>query len=87
MKIKIELDISNEIEQFNNAIDAWKEASGNRDTELKKAYVADRKDLREVLHYFQEGNLKKAYNKASYLDTIVRDVIPNSVWRILENNH
>ena len=85
MKIKIELDISNEIEQFNNAIDAWRNKGD--DEIANKVYAKDRKDLREVLHYFQEGNLKKAYNKASYLDTIVRDVIPNSVWRILENNH
>ena len=86
MKINIELDITKEVEQFNDSIAAWKD-NGEGDINLKKVYAQDRKDLREVLRCLKKGYLKTAYDRASFLDSIVRGQIPDSVWKILEYNH
>ena len=80
MKIKIERDITAEVDSFEKAIDAWKDDTA--DAHMKKAYAADRKGLKNVLNLFKKGKLKEAYQVAWDLDTIVRDQIPDKVWKI-----
>lgn len=52
--------------------------------ELMKMTYADARDLHVVGGYMIQGDFDRAYKLACKLDTAVRDVIPNSVWRYLE---
>lgn len=70
------------IENFKQSIKAWKENEATKD--LKKVYAKDRKDLMEVCKYLRSGKYKEAQQKAYWLDTIVRDQIPNGVWKFME---
>ena len=62
-------------------------ASGKKafkgEADMLKVYSNDAKDLREVAKLLREGKVKDAYRKAQYLDTLVRDVIPESPWRFM----
>jgi hypothetical protein len=45
---------------------------------------SDAANLAMIGQYMIEGNFDAAYALASELDTLVRDEIPNSVWKYLE---
>ena len=56
----------------------------DRDSSMLKMYREDRKDFREIVSFMKEGKWDKAYKKAYYLDTAVRDCIPYSSWGLME---
>ena len=85
MKIKIEIDITEQIRDLGNTIDQWR-CSSEEDKEFGKMYTADRKQMTKVLNLLKEGKLKQAYNTAHRLDTILRDNIPDSVWKLLDTH-
>ena len=75
------------ITEFKEAIKDWNDPKA--DKEMKKVYMADRKDLRQIVSLMMSGKIKEASEKAYWLDTIVRDVIPNSAYDYITNekNH
>lgn len=49
-------------------------------TEPAHLNSSDKRDLKLVKKYYDEGNLKEAMNYASRLETIVREEIPSKIW-------
>ena len=76
MKITSEM-----ISKFRKNILAWQPSKYTQD--IKHVYAQDRKQLMQVFSLVKEGKLSQAGEKAYWLDTIVRDQIPNSVYRII----
>jgi len=70
------------IAEFEKAIKGWK-ACADDDNEMKRVYISDRKDLRKVLSLIKVGKIEEASIKAYWLDTVVRDVIPNDVYNYI----
>jgi hypothetical protein len=70
-------------EEFKSAISNWKDP--NDDEVMEKVYRSDREDLKEVLELLQKGDFEKAWAKAQRLDTIVRDLIPDLAWNLMES--
>lgn len=50
-------------------------------TEPAHLNSSDKRDLKLVKKYYDEGNLKQAMNYASRLETIVREEIPPKIWQ------
>jgi len=50
------------------------------DLELWEMTVSDTDDLIMVVDLVEKDEISAAFEKASYLDTAVRDVIPTEVW-------
>jgi hypothetical protein len=50
------------------------------DLDLRKSYFEDARDLRAVAKLVSKGEREAARSLAWNLDTIVRDMIPRSVW-------
>ena len=84
MKVKITIDITKPVRDFEKAIKAW-DCGKEDEKDLSAADAADRKDLQKVLDLFKKGEFKKSFNAAWGLDTIVRDQIPDSVYDICHN--
>lgn len=74
--------ITEALNQFQESIKNWKAGDGNHD--LDNVYAADRKQLRIVLILCRQGEWIKAKNAAHRLDTIVRDVIPQKAWDLMQ---
>jgi hypothetical protein len=51
-----------------------------KDKEFAKVYRSDARNLKEVARLVRQNKLVEAANKASRLDTIVRDIIPEGPW-------
>lgn len=80
MKINVQVDITNEINEFTHSIDCWTSPA----YELEYAYKADRRDMTRVLELIKKGKIKEARCMADCLDTCVRYNIPKSVWKLLK---
>jgi hypothetical protein len=52
-----------------------------KDKEFAKVYRSDARNLKEVARLVRQNKLVEAANKASRLDTIVRDIIPEGPWQ------
>ena len=50
-------------------------------SEAKHLNSSDRRDLKLVKKYYDEGDFKQAMNYASRLETIVREEIPSKIWQ------
>jgi hypothetical protein len=76
------------LQGFKDEIDSWtwtdKTGDLAEDERMLKAYAQDRKDLTKVLKLCEKGEYKKAYKLAWGLDTIVRELIPESVYSYIE---
>ena len=68
---------------FDAAIEAWRLPTYNRDTKLSKTFTADRRAMKKVRGIYAKGDMVKAYEAASRLDTILRDHLPECVWNDL----
>ena len=73
-----------ECAEFNEIIEKW--VGGGDDPEMIMCYAVDRQDLTAVLELFKSGDFEAATVKIRRLDTIVRELIPESVWRIIYGN-
>jgi len=71
----------NAVEAFEIEISKWR--AGPTTQDLAKVYARDRVALRKVLSLFRRGKWLEAHVAAIKLDTIVRDVIPLKVWRLI----
>ena len=69
--------------EFQDDIANWKSYI-SKDPILASTYAEDRKQLNIVLEYLKLGKFTSAKNKANSLDTNVREVIPTTVWELLE---
>lgn len=74
-------------EEVRAAADKWvashrrnwpKNTEGDR--EMRKCGARDAKDMRGVAAFLKKGDIPKAKEAASRLDTIVRDAIPEKFW-------
>jgi hypothetical protein len=63
---------------------AW---GGGKDPDMMEAGRTDAADLRRVASLVRSNELKEASAVASDLDTIVRDELPESFFRLLEKNN
>ena len=85
MKNKITKITKEMLENFDNAIKAWKFEDGDYGDpkSMKKVYAADRRQLNSVYHRIVNGEYASAGNYARGLDTIIRDVIPNDIYDVI----
>lgn len=60
-------------------------SSSKSDREMRAVSRSDEKALVTVGSLLKAGHLTKAYNKASGLDTLVRDMIPDRFWDFIES--
>ncbi len=67
--------------------DHEKNWGGGKDPAMVKVGHADAEDLRGVASLVQRNLLKEARNEANHLDTIVREELPESFFRLLEKNN
>ncbi len=78
-KNKKNLEVSKKV---SNVASMKKKASTLKDwSEPAHLNSSDRRDLKLVKKYYDEGNFKQAMNYASRLETIVREEIPPQVWQ------
>lgn len=64
-------------------IDGWRASPGD-DANMRKCYTQDRKDLRRVLTLYKRGSWRQAGEFASHLDTMVREMVPDSIWQAIQ---
>jgi len=57
------------------------------EADMLDAYRKDAADLKALAKLVSEGSLLAARNHASHLDTIVRDEIPESFFKLLEDSN
>jgi len=62
---------------------SWKNEEDLRD--CMKGVFADACDIHTVGRLIERGDIAAAYKLANSLDTIVRDEIPGSAWRCMED--
>jgi hypothetical protein len=75
-------------EQLKQVAAAWqKEGTTNfkKDAHMLSVYASDSKDLLAIHSLFAKGQDKAAAQKASKLDTIIREQIPTELWDHLQN--
>jgi hypothetical protein len=84
MKTKVEIPLNEKaILLLERTIDQWRSQPGD-DVDMRKCYTADRKDLRHVLLLYKKGKWAKAGEFASHLDTLVREMIPDPIWDVIQ---
>jgi hypothetical protein len=69
------------MDKFKRSIIKWT----GLNSAMKHVYAKDRKDLREVYNLLRQKEFEKAKEKAYWLDTIVRDQIPEDVYNFMDN--
>ncbi len=73
-----------DLEQFRQSIESWErqgqEAGRDGDVELAAGYAADVADLRAILRLIEAGALHEAAEVVDRLDTLVRDLLPQSLY-------
>lgn len=80
MKVKVEMPLNMEaIRQIDQVI-ANHRAVLPADSDLRKCYAADRKDLRRVQTLYKKGKWAEALLYAQHMDTLPRDMIPDAIW-------
>lgn len=84
MKVKVELPLdSKAILLMDKIIDRHRAGPGD-DADLRKCYTQDRRDLRRVQTLYKRGQWAKAGEFASGLDTLVREMIPDTIWESIQ---
>jgi len=58
-------------------VDSWRK---DPDPTMRKMARDDAADMKKIARMIETGNITKAKNAISILDTIVREEIPNDVW-------
>ena len=53
------------------------------DSDMKKMYWGDSRDLRKVRSLFRRRRFEEAYDLAWMMDTAARDIIPQYAWDIM----
>jgi heme oxygenase len=97
MKKKAKKITKEMLAEFAKGIKEWKldnnttfqkmelESDLKEEKKMRKAYAADRKDLRVVYGFIVDGEYEMAGKYADNLDTIVRELIPLDIWEIIVN--
>jgi hypothetical protein len=74
-------------EEIREAADQWKRDAAEHyttnspcDREMRKVAAADAREIRKVSTMVRSGQILSAYDRASSLDTIVREAIPDKFW-------
>lgn len=85
-------DVSKEIELVaqrwcKDYKERWGKKSAKPDPHMVKTGQQDAADLSEIAKMVLAGKLKTARDSAANLDTIVRDVLPQSFFNLLEQNN
>ena len=76
-----------QIEKFEKVIRVWKaEGAMKRDKQMVLCYKNDRKDLRNIVSLIKRGEYEEAGNVAYWLDTVVRDLIPEEIYDVIMKN-
>ena len=74
-----------ELEQFRQSIESWarhgREAGRDGDAELAAGYAEDVADLRAILRLIETGALHEATEAIDRLDTLIRDQIPQRLYK------
>jgi len=72
--------------EFKAAIDGWR-WPGPSDPHMTKAYKEDRAEMRVGLMLLEKGEERQAWRLLSGMDTILRDLIPDSLYYYLEESN
>ena len=74
-----------ELEQFRQSIESWerqgREVGRDDDAELTAGYAEDVADLRAILRLIETGALHEATEAIDRLDTLIRDQIPQRLYK------
>jgi hypothetical protein len=77
-------EISSSAREFKQeACRSWASSSAN-DREMRKIARSDEKAVRAIASLVRAGRVSEAYDKASCLDTVVRETIPDRFWEFAE---
>jgi hypothetical protein len=85
-------DVSKEIESIaqqwlKDHEERWGDKSAKPDPSMVKTGRNDAADLSEIAKLVFAGKLQNARNAGAHLDTIVRDELPDSFFKLLEQNN
>lgn len=72
------------IKLMDRIIDRHRADKGD-DADLRKSYTQDRKDLRRVQTLYKKGRWAEAGEFSSHLDTMVREMIPDPIWDVIQD--
>ncbi len=72
------------LEWKSSAYQSWPSPSPS-DREMRKTAQADMKAMNSVAALVKSGQLTDAYDRASGLDTIVREAVPEKFWKFAES--
>ena len=73
-----------QLNDFEKAIKAWVcPDSLTSDKSIVEFYKKDRADLRIALNYLKKGKTEEAIGKIYWLDTVVRDQVPQKIYDAL----
>jgi hypothetical protein len=70
---------------FAKVIDGWSGRAAACDKKLARVYETDAAQLWKIHSLIRKGKCDEALNRAVMLDTIVRDLIPEAVWKLMES--
>jgi hypothetical protein len=70
--------------KFEKVIDKWRHTfDADRDKEMIKVHREDAKDLTKGLNMLRAGKYEEARRHFEYLDTVVRELVPDNIWDYL----
>jgi hypothetical protein len=55
------------------------------DAGVKKMIEDDHKEFMDIAQLIEEGNIDEACKKAEYMDTVPREMIPDSIWDFIHS--
>lgn len=73
--------------EIDRAAERWGDRAydpGTTDSEMRRAYLSDAADLHRIASAFRHGNDHEAFTRGERLDTIVRDQLPDSFWKLVQ---
>lgn len=71
-------------QEWQRAIQAWRPVDAS-EADLAHVYTADRRESRRALSFFRRGMLVKAARLVYEMDTILRDNVPETAWKMMSD--
>lgn len=59
--------------------------TADKDQDMIRMFVEDRKDLRKVLSLYKKGQWKEAAEFARHMDTAASNCIPDKIWNDIKS--
>lgn len=59
--------------------------TADKDQDMIRMFVEDRKDFRKVLSFYKKGQWKEAAEFTRHMDTAAREFIPDKIWEDIQS--